>query len=363
MTNQLTATIRPGFEEINVRMGPGTGYSITFKTSSDSRGLRVLDVRPDDEDKRLQGKTYQWFRLIFADKRVGWVRDDLINIQGDGTTFGYGMIMTPTYAFDLKRAVSNKRKGPTSSLPISEPQDLAKGTDQERIIKAAFNITAAFEGGSYAAYQTYDRGIVSYGRFQFTLQSGSLSRVVDRYLANADSAAAQTLRDEYQERLKARDASLRNDNRLKTLLQDVATESVMQSAQDQVAREQYWDTVFDLSILPRGIKTPLAQALVFDIGVQHGTRHSIYSRAEEDIGVPPKSRLGDNGITEEQLIQRIAEIRRQILYRIAEQQDLPGVKDRADFWLQLINEGDWQLQGDQDGKVTILGRQVQVRDL
>lgn len=357
MTNQFTASIRAGFDEINVRLGPGTNYSIGFTGPTGLSDLRVLDVKPDDQSKDLNGKVYQWFRLEFPDGRVGWVRDDLINVSGDGTAFGYGVIAATSYAFDLRRTESN------TSDERKKPRDAVSTlAEQERIIRAAFNVTSAFEGGSYAAYQTYDKGIISYGRFQFTLQSGSLSNVINLYLSTATSPTAEAIRQQYQTRLNARDISLQDDDELKALLQKAAHEPLMQKAQDSIAREQYWDVVYRLSIKPRGIKTPLTQALFFDIGVQHGTRHGLYSRAEEDLGVEPKSHVGTNGISEQHLVRRIAEIRQEILYRIAEQQDLPGVRDRADFWLKLIQHEDWQLQGDVNGDLLIFGRRVQVRN-
>ena len=48
--------------------------------------------------------------------------------------------------------------------------DDPQAVELDRIRRAAFNITSTFEGSkTYANYQNYDAGIISYGRFQFTL--------------------------------------------------------------------------------------------------------------------------------------------------------------------------------------------------
>ena len=119
----------------------------------------------------------------------------------------------------------------------------------------------------------------------------------------------------------------------------------------------------DLSIKPRGIASPLGQAFIFDTAINHGARHDMIGLAEEFFGVPSKSKLGQNGISEQQLIAKVAEIRRDRLYRIADAQNLPGLKPRGDFWVNIMAAGDWDLVGDLDGFVTIKpGRKIQVRN-
>lgn len=400
MNNPLVASIRgiPNLShitEVNVRTGPGTNFDKAFTIAVGESGLPVNAVKPDDENKQLNGKIYQWFELQFDDGEMGWIRDDLLYIQGDGTRFGYGIVAGKSYAFALTRAVSNTSPvrrtissllntriinrepaepetpvTPPEPLPpdVPEPQpelpddsDLPPLTDQDRIIRTAFNVTAGFEGSGYASYQTYDQGIISYGRFQFTLQSGSLASVVNRYIKNAETRTAKALRT-YQDRINDRDPSLREDDRLEALLKQAAKEDEMQDAQDSVAFDQYWSVVYDLSIEPRGIKTPLGQAMSFDIGIQHGTYHGLFTQAEQQLGVQPRSRIGANGITERQFFKQVARVRRDILYAIANRQGLPGVKRRADFWTELVDKSDWNLEGDSKGNVNILGRNVQVRN-
>ncbi len=110
-TQPFMAFIRPGVNEqvieINVRNGPGTNYAIAFQATTGQQDLSILNVSPDDEGRTQGGKVYQWFRLKFPDNRIGWVRDDLIDMRGNGTTFGYGIVMGRTFAFELTRADAN----------------------------------------------------------------------------------------------------------------------------------------------------------------------------------------------------------------------------------------------------------------
>lgn len=232
----------------------------------------------------------------------------------------------------------------------------------EDIRRAAYEITAAFEGSGYASYQNIDAGIVSYGRFQFTLASGSLAAVLERYLAAASGPTAAALREGYLSRIQARDETLRGDGTLRTLLTSAAEEPAMQAAQDAIAAERYWDVVQRLSIQPRNIQTALGQAMLFDMAINHGPRHDMIGLAEAALGVPPKSRMPDNGVAEPELIRRVAQIRQERLYRLADKHGWGGLRRRGDFWVNLILAEDWDLLGDAEGLLTVLpGRRVRVR--
>jgi hypothetical protein len=234
-------------------------------------------------------------------------------------------------------------------------------SNEDRVRLAAFAITAAWEGGlGYANYQTYDAGIISYGRFQFTLAGGSLAAVVDGYLAASISPVADRLRP-YAGRIRAKDASLRNDVALKNILIEAAAEDEMRDAQDAVVGDRYWKPAMS-SVSVRGVETALGKALFFDMAIQHGPFHPYIQRAEAFYGVPPKSRLVENGITETQLIARTAIERQLFLADFAVRKNLPGVRKRGDFWVNLVNAGDWDLQGNDNGHVYVWGRAVQVRE-
>jgi hypothetical protein len=335
-------------------------------------------------------------RLAFPDNTTGWVRDDLLMVRGDGVAFGYDVYDEMVFAFPLNRrdvlphgaeiapvaaplppTPTTAGTGATAATPVPAPQPAPvpathpadipatapAGPDEAaRIRRAAFAITAAFEGGGYATYQNYDAGIISYGRFQFTLAGSSLFSVLDKFTGRSDSGIAHELRASYLDRVRQHDANLRNDTRLRDLLIAAADDPIMQAAQDEAATEHYWNVVQDLSIKPRGIQTALGQALIFDMGINFGPRHGFLTAAEEAIGVPPRTKIGENGATEQQLISKLAELRRDSHYRQAARDNLPGLKVRGDFWVNLAQHGDWHLQGDADGMIEVKpGARVSVR--
>jgi hypothetical protein len=362
--------------EVNVRAGAQINEPLLFKAPVGLNDLTVLEVQPDTDGMNFNGQTYQWFRLRFPDGQVGWVRDDLIEITDDCSSFGYSDLSQYVFAFASPRdpasqaaptvpeAPDSTPSSPTNPAPnLPEPSVpvFPQVTDRpERIRKAAFSVTSAFEGHGYAAYQNYDRGIISYGRFQLAL-TGGLPAVVQRYIMQAESPIAEQL-GVYLARLNARDESLRHDRRLRGLLIAAAEEQAMRDAQDAVVTENYWEPVMEVSVRPRGIQSPLAIAMLFDIAIQYGVMHGLISTAEQNLGVPTKSSLDDNGIREQQLILAVAQLRKRGLYAQAEQENLPGLRTRADFWMERISSEDWAFTGDVDGNVIVNGRRVQIRE-
>lgn len=139
--------------------------------------------------------------------------------------------------------------------------------------KVVFSITSIFESGNPngrpEAYQTYDAGIISYGKHQATLAAGTLGEVMQRYWELSQTPTSRTLHADYGQRILNRDASLRHDERLKTLLLEAATDPAMIQAQDDVfARLFYTPAVRKTRQL--GLQTPLGLACIYDMMIQHG---------------------------------------------------------------------------------------------
>lgn len=106
----FTATILgipaiPTIIEVNVRSGPSVRRDLVFKTPLRVQA-KINDVQPDSDGSGKDGKLYQWFHVTFLDNRSGWVRDDLVEIIGDGTAFGYPVIQQPQQGFALTRQTS-----------------------------------------------------------------------------------------------------------------------------------------------------------------------------------------------------------------------------------------------------------------
>lgn len=347
-TQACNATIRSvsDISHVNVRSGPGTHTEILDTIQVGTSGLRVLEVEPDGRAASIGGRIYQWLRLELPSGGTGWVRDDLVEIAGDCSVYGYGVLAIPIRAANLTRTDTD--------------------IEDERERKAAFNITSGFEGGGYATFQTYDAGIVSYGRFQCTLTSGSLEQLLELYLLRGRGFSADQLHDQFIERVRQKDELLRDDEGFRTLLLRLARDPDMQDAQNEYATTAYWNPVLRGSIIPRGISTPLGQAFVFDTAIQHGNwgvERDYLRPAEQTLGAAIKSRLGENGLTEQQLLRKAAALRRDRLHMLAEAKNLPGLIPRGDFWVRIMDEDDWDLQGDDLGDIEIKeGRRVQVRE-
>ncbi|MCU0464221.1 MAG: SH3 domain-containing protein [Anaerolineae bacterium] len=395
----------PSITEVNVRSGPGTNSDLAFTVPVGMDSLKILDIQPDAEGKAKDGKLYQWFKLTFHGGAVGWVRDDLIDLTGDCGGQGYGSYTERTFAFvqvrtettvvTVAQAVSPSAPAPTISVvapapsqpeptppapapampaptvpapapvnpaPVAVDTPPLDAAGLERVRRAAFSITQAFEGKGYPAYQNYDTGVVSYGRFQFTLAAGSLGTVVKRYVERSLTPTADQLRNEYLPRVLGRDEQLRQDTRFRDLLVAAANEDVMKRVQNEVASEGYWSRMLTLSAQSRGIVLPLSLALLFDIAINFGVMHGLLTAAEGEFGAPQKSKVGQNGVTEQQLIARVADIRKRSHDRQAERDNLPGLRVRGDFWVSLIASGDWQMQGDADGNIKVKGQPLQVRN-
>ncbi len=108
-----------------VRSGPGVSNPELFKAQKGTNNLPVLDVQPDqqntpnDADKT---QVYQWFKLQFPDGQIGWLRAHILTIQGDFSAFGYGLVGTAVYAYQLRRGAPAAVAAPAPVAPaVSTP--------------------------------------------------------------------------------------------------------------------------------------------------------------------------------------------------------------------------------------------------
>ena len=62
------------------------------------------------------------------------------------------------------------------------------------------------------------------------------------------------------------------------------------------------------------------------MAINHGLYHDMLTTAEEQLGLPPKSALPLNNITEYDLIPVVAQVRHERLYAIAEKYNFGGLK-------------------------------------
>jgi Peptidase family M23/Bacterial SH3 domain len=91
-------------KDVRVHVAPGVNTEAPFRVVLDTQAT-CIEVRPDPDNGAFQGQTYRWFHLKFNDGRDGWVRDDLLDLQGDCSAFGYGNYSARMFAFTAGTAV------------------------------------------------------------------------------------------------------------------------------------------------------------------------------------------------------------------------------------------------------------------
>jgi hypothetical protein len=156
--------------------------------------------------------------------------------------------------------------GPAAG-PATAPAATPAVAPANTYIRIAGDITAAFEsGGDVGKLNLYDNGVISYGRHQATLAGGNLHLVMARFVELSRGEVAQALRG-YLDRLKAKDRSLKHDERFIGLLKQAATLPEMRQAQDEVFRQQYWEPTARRARSAK-LTSALGYALLYDSQVQ-----------------------------------------------------------------------------------------------
>jgi len=187
-------------------------------------------------------------------------------------------------------------------------------------------ITSVFESGrpegNPAAYQNSDAGIISYGKHQATLQSGTLQRVIDAYLLRSDSATSLAIQQEYAARIAAGDASLRNDQRLRELLIAAASEQAMEDAQDDVFEQRFYQPAITQARL-HNLGSPLALACLYDTQIQGGL-FTLLPQTKDQLGGIVADTGSGGPINEQTFIATFLDLREARLFRLADDADVRG---------------------------------------
>jgi len=147
----------PTIREVNVRTAPTITAALVTRLPVGTRGLRVIEVREDSLAAKFNGKVYQWFKLALPMGGEGWVRDDLLEVEGDGTPFGYPVLLIPAVAFSIQRRV------PTDT-PIQPPPASTSGAPTARVIgKSGVNLRTQPINGSVIARLNFNQEVTIRG--------------------------------------------------------------------------------------------------------------------------------------------------------------------------------------------------------
>jgi Glycosyl hydrolase family 46/Bacterial SH3 domain len=276
----------------------------------------------------------------------------------------------PTDLAQTKRVDSMVRDNLSQSIqakanlgePIA-PQQVPADQDASHQ-RIANDITGFFEGGKASSLQTLDSGLISYGKHQATLASGSLYSVLKAYTGLSKSSTAAKIA-EYLPRVKAKDASLRGDKVFLQLLRNAAGEAEMSQAQDAVFSEKYWKPATAIA-KQSGVNSALGKAIFYDTHIQGGL---------DSVLKATKARLKGKQYSEQEFLDIFLEERKKRLHNIAgakrtKAASLPAggkkttllndakmldnsAKNRVGALETLVESGNLGLVGDEKGKINV----------
>jgi uncharacterized protein YraI len=209
-----------------------------------------------------------------------------------------------THVVQQMGGVQMQQKDENSTLQTKESTDKKLQDDSHHRI--ASDITGVFEGGKPGSLQTVDTGIISYGKHQATLASGSLYSVLKAYTDYSKSSTAINIA-EYLGRVQKKDVTLRDNKVFIQLLKDAASEPEMARAQEEVFSKDYWNPAKRMAE-KAGIKSALGEAIFYDTKIQGGL---------ETVLKNTQQRLKDKKYTEQEFLSVFLEEREKRLYEIA----------------------------------------------
>ncbi|HRQ37393.1 MAG TPA: NBR1-Ig-like domain-containing protein [Chloroflexota bacterium] len=343
LQNNGSTTWGPGYELVFVN-GNAMGSPTAVPLPAAAPGQQV-DVSINQTAPNTAGKHFGDWRLRNA----------------QGQFFGelvYLRILVPFNA-PVEEKPPKAQEKPT---PLPPPIEFEGEFEPAKWRQTIWAITSIFESGSPegnpAAYQTYDAGVISFGKHQATLASGTLNRVLQAYLARSSSTTAQALKNEYAARVAQMDGSLRHDGRIKQLLLEAAQEQAMAEAQDTVFEEGFYKPAVTAAREYK-VRSPLGLAALYDTNIQGGL-HIVLPRVTERLG----GKIGEKGITEPQWISAFLDLREERLNRLADQYIAKGDKGtgnalrtstfRVQEYRKLLQAGNLKLEG----TLNVRGRQV-----
>jgi len=275
---------------------------------------------------------------------------------------------------------------------------------QNTFHRIANDITSAFEGGKPVTLNLYDRGIISYGKHQATLASGTLYPILKRFTELSTGEIARKM-SEYLDRVQRKDETLREDKDFIQLLKDAAKEPEMERAQDEEFARSYWNPA-KKSAAEAGIKTALGHVILYDTRVQGGMQQ-VLKKTKERLGGNVGDIVGGKEITELEFLRAFVEQRIQRNLNISARQkkqaeelnkeaealegqaaaaanlelakglrlqaankrkkakqyvanaaalEISSNKTRGPSLRELVNSSDLNLSGDADGKIYLKGK-------
>lgn len=177
-----------------------------------------------------------------------------------------------------------------------------------------------------------DPGGLTYGRSQTTINSGNLTKLLERYCELSSSTIAQNIHG-HMPRVKAMDVTLEKNSWFKNLLRAAADEDVMRFVQDAFFDNVYFTPAIKAATA-LGILTPLGIAVVYD-SIVHGGWQIVRQKTVAQSGSVAQA-------GEKAWISHYVQVRRNWL-ATHPKKVLHSTVYRMDSLKALIDNGQWDL--------------------
>ena len=163
---------------------------------------------------------------------------------------------------------------PPAGSPAAPGAPAAAAGDQDAY-EYSLRVTGQFEsGGNYGALQLIDVGVISYGKYQNTLTSGNLFRVLQAWVGQGSAQTeAPGAHRVIQDRLSAgaqsfrRNHGLARDQQFLDALREAGRSASMRTAQDSYHRTTFFEPAARRA-QAQGVQSPIGIALFFDTANQ-----------------------------------------------------------------------------------------------
>lgn len=246
----------------------------------------------------------------------------------------------------VSAATSCAHGPPTDRCVVDDGLDAAQKRRAEALTSLFENGTTEIQYG-YAEALGDGRGLTA-GRAGFTSATGDLLDVVERYVARVPDSPLAAYIPRLQELAAAESDSVEGLEGLAEAWADAADDPVFRDVQDEVVDETYYEPALahagDLSLC-----SALAVAALYDAIIQHGDGDdpdglpALIERATDQAGGSPA-----DGTNEEDWLSAFLDVRRGDLAHASD----PDTRDvwaesvgRCDVFEQLLDDGDWDLDG------------------
>jgi hypothetical protein len=201
------------------------------RANTEPPGMTGTIIDTPDNPKVANG--YTWWKVSYDDGTAGWSAEKGLDHLSDNSE--------PSSTTESSSTKFNKG---------DKVKVAGEATDKEDYLNVRSDAGTKYQikhPEEYASYQAMadDTGIGTYGKYQFTVASGNLQKVLGLYTRNSQTDTSGKLKD-YLNNInqgKLTLESLRTDVTFESLLIQAASEEAMKDAQEEVFTENFYNEV------------------------------------------------------------------------------------------------------------------------